>query len=278
MTIIDVLNYHYLFKMDLKLKNKVALITGSSRGLGFATAQELLSEGAKVVICSRNQDHLGEALSKLKSIAVDGNSIFGTITDVSNESQIQSLINQAIDHFGQLDILITNAGGPPAGPFESHNLLTWKKAIDQTLLGTVQLIYYAQPHLLNSTAPAILTISSISGKQPIPDLIIGNTLRPALIGLTKSLANELGPQNIRVNSILPGWTETERSKELLIHMAAKNHRTVQDEYADKESKIPLRRIGQPTEFAKVATFLVSPAASYINGTMVLVDGGLYGGF
>lgn len=264
--------------MDLNLKNKVALITGSSRGLGFATAQELLNEGAKIVICSRSQDHLNQALSKLHSSTTNKNSILSCIADVSNETQVQSLIKQTVTHFGQLDILITNAGGPPAGPFESHNLLAWKKAIDQTLLGTVQLIYYALPHLRESPSPAILTISSISGKQPIPDLIIGNTLRPALIGLTKSLANELGPHNIRVNSILPGWTETERSQELLAHMAAKNHTTLLAEYADKESKIPLRRIGQPSEFAKVATFLVSPTASYINGTMVLVDGGLYSGF
>lgn len=264
--------------MDLNLKNKVALVTGSSRGLGFATAQELLLEGAKIVICSRNQEHLNEALEKLERIGNSKQSILSCVADISNESQVHSLIEKTINHFGQLDILITNAGGPPAGLFESHDLPTWKKAIDQTLLGTIQLIQCALPHLRKSDAPAILTITSISAKQPISDLIIGNTLRTALAGLTKSLANELGPHGIRVNSILPGWTSTERSQELLAHMATKNQRNLEAEYADLESKIPLRRIGQPIEFAKAATFLVSPAASYINGTMQLVDGGLYSGF
>ncbi len=264
--------------MDLKLKNKVALITGSSKGLGFATAEELLNEGARVVICSRNQDHLSDALSNFVSKGFDNNAILSCVTDVSDPSQIKSLIQKTIDHFGQLDILITNAGGPPPGPFDSHNLDIWKKAINQTLLGTVELIQQALPHLSKSHSPAILTISSISAKQPLPNMIIGNTLRSALIGLTKTLSNELGPQGIRVNSILPGWTKTERSQELLAHTAEENERSLESEYADKESKIPLRRIGQPSEFAKVATFLVSPATSYVTGTMILVDGGLYAGF
>lgn len=264
--------------MDLKLKNKIVLITGASRGLGFATAKELVKEGSNVVICARNQDHLNKAASLLASEAQNQNSVIGFIADIANEKQVQSLISNTIEHFGQLDILITNSGGPPAGPFESHTMLTWQQAINQTFIGTVQLIAYALPHLLKGTSPSILTITSVAGKQPFSDLIIGNSLRSALLGLTKTLSNELGPQGVRVNSILPGWTNTQRAQELLAHMALKNQRTLEAEYADKESKIPLRRIGEPDEFAKVATFLVSPAASYITGAMIQVDGGMYAGF
>lgn len=264
--------------MDLQLKDKVALITGASTGLGFATAKELLKEGAKVAICSRNQKNLDKAVSQLQPIPQSKDSIQGFVGDVANQNDVQSLIKYLIDHFGTLDILITNSGGPPAGPFQSHDMATWRKAIDQILMGTVQLIYHALPFLLKSNSPSILTITSLSGKQPLPDLIISNSLRPAILGLTKTLANELGPKGIRVNSILPGWTKTERSQELLAHMATKNQRPLNAEYADKESKIPLRRIAEPEEFAKVATFLVSPAASYITGAMLQVDGGAYSGF
>lgn len=264
--------------MDLQLKDKVALITGASTGLGFATAKELLNEGSKVVICARNQERLNKAVSQLLTAGHNKNSILSFPTDVSNEDEVQSLIKKTIDHYGTLDILITNSGGPPAGPFESHTLATWRKSIDQILLGTVQLIYNALPYLLKGNSPSILTITSLSGKQPLPDLIISNSLRPAILGLTKTLANELGPKGIRVNSILPGWTCTERSQELLANMATKTQRPLEAEYADKESKIPLRRIGKPEEFAKVATFLVSPAASYITGDMIQVDGGAYSGF
>lgn len=220
---------------------------------------------------------MNEAVTELSSLTHEADCVLGLIADVANENDVKSLIQGTINHFGKLDILITNSGGPPAGGFESHTIETWKKAIDQTFMGVVQLVYLSLPYLLKSSSASILNVTSYAAKQPVSDLIIGNSLRAALSGLTKSLSNELGPRGIRVNAILPGWTRTERSKELLIHMARKNHRDLESEYADKESKIPLGRIGDPLEFAKVATFLVSPAASYVTGTMIQVDGGMYSG-
>ena len=262
--------------MDLGLNGKVALVTAASRGLGFATAMELVREGAQVVICGRDEDRLEAAVAELQAIAGDS-AVAGQVADVSNAADVRQLVSMTVETFGGLDILVTNAGGPPGGTFDSFDSDTWQKAVNLTLMSAVHLIQESLPHLRDSEAGAVLTVTSTSAKQPISGLILSNVIRPAVLGLTKSLSQELGPEGIRVNSILPGWTATERVSELMAFNTERNGTTVAEEEAKISAGIPLGRIGQPEEFGRVAAFLVSPAASYLTGVMVQVDGGRYGG-
>jgi 3-oxoacyl-[acyl-carrier protein] reductase len=187
------------------------------------------------------------------------------------------LVAQTVDALGGLDLLLTNAGGPPPGKFESFDDATWQRAVDLSLLSHVRLIRAALPYLRQSRAASVLTVTSYSTKQPIPNLILSNSVRLATVGLTKSLALELGADGIRFNSILPAWTETERVYELMNARARTNNVSVEDEIARQAKDSPLGRMGTPEEFANVAVFLLSPAASYVTGVMLSVDGGMYKG-
>ncbi|HOJ01909.1 MAG TPA: SDR family oxidoreductase [Anaerolineaceae bacterium] len=257
--------------MDLFLKEKTALITGSSKGLGFATARQLLMEGATVIINGRNEDSLSQA--KLELEKIPGARVFAVAGDVAEADFPTRLVQEIQAHFDGLDILITNAGGPPAGAMDDFSIEEWEKAINTTFLSHVRLIQAAKPLLMKSPSPSILTITSAAVKQPMPNMILSNSIRAATVGLTKSLANEFGPLGIRVNSILPGWTDTERVQSLMQIRATANRSSIEEEYRKQAAESPLRRIGKPEEFARVATFLVSPAASYVHGVMLVVDGG-----
>jgi 3-oxoacyl-[acyl-carrier protein] reductase len=258
--------------MDLGLKDKRAFLAGSSRGLGFATALTLAHEGCKVAVNSREQEKASAAAEKITTET--DTQAFGFAGDVSDAATAESLVQSAVDALGGLDILITNAGGPPAGSFELFDEATWQKAVDTSFMSHVRLIRAALPHLRKSSSPSVLTITSYTVKQPLPNLILSNSVRAATIGLTKSLALELGKENIRFNSILPGWTQTERVMELMAFRAKNNNTTVDEENAKQTAEIPLGRMGQPQEFANAAVFLVSPAASFIHGVMLAVDGGI----
>ena len=258
--------------MDLGLKDKRAFVAGSSRGLGFATALTLVREGCKVVINSRETEKARTAAERIKDET--GSEALWMVGDVGDASATENLIQSAVDVLGGLDILITNAGGPPSGSFEIFDDATWQKAVDTSFLSHVRLIRAALPHLRKSTSPSVLTITSYTVKQPIPNLVLSNSVRAATVGLTKSLAMELGKENIRFNSILPGWTQTERVDELMAFRAQNNKTTVEEEIAKQTAEIPLGRMGQPQEFANAAVFLVSPAASFIHGVMLAVDGGI----
>ncbi len=261
--------------MDLGLTGKVALVTGASTGLGYATARQLAKEGAKVVICSRSQERVDAAVTTLQ--AESGGDVFGTACDVTDAVQIEALIAYTVEQCGGIDILITNAGGPAGGTFDSVSIDQWEQSINLTLMSAARLIKTALPHLRQSEGANILTITSFSVKVPIAKLIMSNVIRPAVIGLTKTLSQELGAENIRVNSILPGWTATERVDYLLNYRAEQSGETAEAEAAKIASTIPLGRLGKPEEFANVATFLVSSAASYVTGAMLQVDGGAYPG-
>jgi 3-oxoacyl-[acyl-carrier protein] reductase len=261
--------------MDLQLKDKRALVTGSSKGLGYAAALALSREGCHVAINSRDQARISAAAAKIS--AETGGKVFGLAGDLADPDVPSRLGNEAARLLGGLDILITNAGGPPSGPFESFDEAAWQKAIDLTLMSHVRLIKAALPFLRQSKAASVLTVTSYSVKQPIPNLVLSNSIRAATVGLTKSLALELGREGIRFNSILPAWTDTERVIELMTARAKQNGTTVKAETAIQSKDSPLGRMGTPREFANAAVFLVSPAASYITGVMLAVDGGMYKG-
>jgi 3-oxoacyl-[acyl-carrier protein] reductase len=258
--------------MELGLQDKRAFIAGSSRGLGFATAMTLAREGCRVAVNSRQPEQAKETADRIT--AETGTQAVGLAGDVTDATVAQQLIEAAVDALGGLDILVTNAGGPPAGSFELFDEATWQKAIDLSFMSHVRLIRAALPHLRKSDAASVLTITSYTVKQPMPNLVLSNSIRAATVGLTKSLAMELGKENIRFNSILPGWTQTERVQELMAGRAKNNNTTVEEEISKQTAEIPLGRMGQPQEFANAAAFLVSPAASFIHGVMLPVDGGI----
>ncbi len=261
--------------MDLGLKGKRALVAGSSRGLGYATALLLANEGCSVAINSRNETNVNTALKKLASET--GSQVAGLVGDVSDPSTPEKLIGGVIQAFGGIDLLVTNAGGPPASSFESIDEATWEKALNLSFLSHVRLIRAALPYLRKSNTASVLTMTSYTVKQPLPNLVLSNSVRLATIGLTKSLALELGNEGIRFNSILPATMDTDRIRELQAFRAKKNGTTVEQEAANDAKTSVFGRIGRPDEFATAAVFLLSPAASYITGLMLVIDGGQYKG-
>ncbi len=261
--------------MDLRLKDKRALVTGSSRGLGYATALALAKEGCRVAVNGRDEFNLIESTHKIYK---EANILaYPVVGDVSDPAVPEKLIADTVKLLGGLDILITNAGGPPPGTIDSLDEAAWQKGVDLCLMLHVRLIKAALPYLRKSNAASVLTVTSMSVKQPIANLLLSNSIRMATIGLTKSLALDLGKEGIRFNSILPGWTETERVTELMSARATANKSTVEEETRKQSEQSPLGRLGQPEEFANAAAFLVSPAASYITGVMLNIDGGMYKG-
>jgi 3-oxoacyl-[acyl-carrier protein] reductase len=261
--------------MDLQLANKRALVAGASRGLGYALARGLALEGCQVAINSRDLDSLTGAAKALSEET--GSEVVPLVGDVADPTVPQELVRGAVEAFGGLDLLVTNSGGPPVGAFDGFDDATWNKAVDMCLLSHVRLIRAALPYLRQSDAASVLTLTSYSVKQPIPNLVLSNSVRAATVGLTKTLALELGGDGIRFNSILPGWTETERVVEIMGHRAEVNGTTVEEETAKQAQISPMGRMGRPEEFANAAVFLLSPAASYITGTMLPVEGGMYKG-
>jgi 3-oxoacyl-[acyl-carrier protein] reductase len=262
---------NWSINMNLGLAGAKVLVTAASRGLGAATARQFSLEGAHVVISSRDLNKLQAAASAIN--AESGNRVYTVAADVTDLSSVERLVTNAAEALGGLDILVTNAGGPPAGTFDDFDLAAWEKATHLTLLSAVALIKAALPHLRNSNRAAILAIASISAKQPVSNITLSNVIRPAVVGLTKTLSLELGREGIRVNSILPGITDTERIQELNQSRAAKNNTSTEQEQAKSAADIPLGRIGRPEEFANAAVFLCSPAAGFISGVALPVDGG-----
>ena len=252
--------------MNLGLKDRLILVTAASRGLGFATAKALVDEGAHVVMCSRNEASLSSAAQQL------GKSASYVVADVSKQDDVRRLLQETSARKGRLDGLFINSGGPPPGRFSDLSDTEWRRSLDLTLMSAVWLTREALPLLRESESPAILYSTSISVKQPLDNLLLSNSIRPAVIGLMRTLANELGPERIRVNAVCPGYIHTERIEQLL---AASGDR--KKAIAEMADSVPLGRIGEADEFGKVCAFLLSPASSYVHGSLLLVDGGLYRG-
>lgn len=257
--------------MDLGLRNAKVLVTASSQGLGKAAARRFSLEGARVVINSRNLDELQATAAAIN--AESGNPVFTMPGDLSDPEQAAKIVRNAAEMLGGLDVLVTNAGGPPPGTFEDFDLAQWEKSTRLIVFSVVSLIRAALPYLKQSDRAAILAVQSTSVKQPVSNLTLSNAIRPAVIGLVKSLSQELGPQGIRVNAILPGSTETSRITELMESRAQKNGTDETAERAKAYADIPLRRFATTEEFGNAAVFLCSPAAGYITGVALPVDGG-----
>jgi 3-oxoacyl-[acyl-carrier protein] reductase len=257
--------------MNLGLKDKVALVAAGSRGLGRAVAEELAAEGASLVLCARDAATLAETTAAIADET--GAHVLGVPADVTDAAQVKRLVASGIDRFGGIDILVTNAGGPPAGRFDQLTQEQWEHATRLTLYSAVHLAREVLPGMRARRWGRILNITSIAVKQPVENLLLSNSLRAAVTGFARTLADEVAAEGVTVNNILPGYTRTERLEELAQMMAAKQGISAGEFRGKWEAEIPMGRLGEPREFAAVAAFLVSERASYITGASIQVDGG-----
>ncbi|MGB1252133.1 MAG: SDR family oxidoreductase [Candidatus Promineifilaceae bacterium] len=255
--------------MDLQLKGKVALVTAASKGLGQATAVALAREGAKLAISARSEA-IEETAEQIRAVGGEVLTIRG---DLTRQADIDSMIQQTLDAYGTIDILIINAGGPPPGNFLDLTVDHWETAVQLTLMSAVRLCYGVIPHMVENGGGSIVAIESITIKQPINNLILSNSIRLAVIGLLKSLSLEFGKHGIRINSVNPTFTHTGRVDQILQARAAASGTPVDEQMAGLAAAIPLGRIGTPEEFGRTVAWIASPAASFIHGTNLMFDGG-----
>jgi 3-oxoacyl-[acyl-carrier protein] reductase len=257
--------------VDLGLRGKVALVAAASRGLGRAVAEELAAEGASLVMCARGEKALRETADAVRASA--GVDVEAVPADVSRSEDVERLVHAALERFTRVDILVTNAGGPPSGTFESLGPDKWEEAARLTLFSTVNLCRAVLPGMKQRHWGRIINITSITVKQPVEGLMLSNSLRAAVTGFARTLANEVARHGITVNNILPGFTRTQRVEELARATAEREKISVAEAMKRSESQIPMGRLGEPREFAAMAAFLASERASYVTGVSVQVDGG-----
>jgi len=261
--------------MDLGIKGKIAAVSGASRGLGKAIALGLAKEGVNVAICARNKEILEATAEEIKKIT--NTEILPIVADVSIAKQAKEFIHQTINHFGTIHILVTNAGGPPSAYFLETTVEMWEKTFHLTLMSALNMAWAAIPYMQKERWGRIIAMASISVKQPIERLILSNSLRAAIVGWTKTLADEVAKYNILVNSVCPGYTLTERVKQLAKTQASEKGITTEEIIKLWEKQIPLGRLAKPEEIANLVVFLASEKASYLTGTVIQVDGGYYRG-
>ena len=257
--------------MQLGLEEKVALVTGASSGLGFALAKELAVEGATVILCSRDKGRIDDAVAKITEVT--GRPTFGYVADTSREADRIQLFAWIRSTVRDPDILVINSGGPPAGLFETHSNERWDAAMDQHLGAAVHLARETVPAMRARHWGRILTITSVSLKQPASGMILSNTARAALLGFARTLANEVAKDGITVINLMPGYTLTDRITELSGQMAKQRGVPQREIIAEWEREIPMGRLGIAEEFAALGVLLCSSRASYITGTSIPVDGG-----
>ncbi|MGA9119909.1 MAG: SDR family oxidoreductase [Bacteroidota bacterium] len=258
--------------MELGLHNRVAIVCAASQGLGKATAAGFAREGAHVVICSRNEKRLEAAADELRRV-VDGSSVLPVVADVTSPEQIQTLVAKTLTEFGRIDVLVTNAGGPPAGMFPTLSDADWETGISLNLFSTIRLIRAVLPEMQKKQWGRIINITSLSVKQPIGDLIISSTVRPGILGLSKVLSQQLGRDGILINTVAPGYFLTARQKDISIARAKAKGIPLESYLAELAKDAPVGRLGDPEELASVIVFLASERASYVTGTLIAVDGG-----
>ncbi len=261
--------------MDLGMKEKVVLVTAGSRGLGKAVATEFAREGAHVMIASRSESELAKTAAAIREET--GGVVEYQVTDLSQRAEIDQLVAKTIERYGRLDVLVTNAGGPPAGKFDDFEDDVWERVFQSNLMNVVRLVRAVLPQMRAQGGGRILNIASTSVKQPVEGLLMSNTFRAGIHGLAKTLSVELAPDNILINTIAPGRIATDRLVELDEGAAQRTGRTREEVRAAHEANIPLGRYGTPEEFARVAVFYGSAANTYVTGQALLVDGGMIRG-
>ncbi len=257
--------------MELGLKDKVALVAASSQGLGRACAEELGAEGAALVLCARDAEVLKAAASEIE--AATGADVLARSADLSDPKQVEDLVAAAQRRFDRIDILVTNTGGPPAGRFVDLPVEVWNEAVRQNLDSVLNLCRAVLPAMVERGWGRIVNITSIAVKQPVDDLILSNSVRAAVTGFARTLANEVASFGVTVNNVMPGYTRTQRVEELATKIGEQRNITPDEAVADWAAQIPMGRIGEPREFAALVAFLASERASYMTGTSIPVDGG-----
>ncbi|HXU09105.1 MAG TPA: SDR family oxidoreductase [Blastocatellia bacterium] len=259
--------------MDFGIKGKSAIVTAASSGLGKASAMELATEGARVMINARNADKLTRAAEDIQTET--GQEVFALAGDVTDEGYVRELIAETNRTLGSVDLLITNAGGPPAGFFDDFNIQHYRDAVELNLISTINLCREAVPLMRKQSWGRIVAITSIAAKQPVENLILSNTARAGVLGFLKSLSQQVAANGITVNTLCPGYHLTERLKSLGSSMSQKQGVSIEEVYASWAASTPMNRIGDPREFAAVVAFMCSERASYLTGTVLQVDGGAY---
>jgi 3-oxoacyl-[acyl-carrier protein] reductase len=257
--------------MDLGIRGRVALVAGASRGLGRAIAEELAAAGAHLVLCARNEGPLRDTATLIERAS--GVGVVACPADLGDPEQAATVVDTAMLAFGRVDILVNNTGGPPAGQFESHSREVWHAAVSQLLDSVLDLTRAALPGMKERRWGRIVNVTSIAVKQPVDNLILSNSLRAAVTGFARTLANEVAPFGVTVNNVLPGYTRTQRVEELAERNAAAKGTDRAAAFAAWEREIPMGRLGEPRELAALVAFLASERASYITGTSIPVDGG-----
>jgi len=261
--------------MDLGLQDKVALVAASSRGLGRACAHTLSVEGAKVAICARTNKALRATADEIASET--GNQVLAIVADLTSARDCKRVVQETVEFFGGLHVLVTNNGGPPTGYFFDFDDNDWYRAIELTLLSAIRLIRAAVSHMREEEWGRIINITSVSVKEPLDNLVFSNSLRPGVVGMARTLANQLAADGITVNNVLPGYILTDRVIELAEKQAKAQGKTPDEVLTGFAAPVPVGRVGKPEELAAVVAFLASQQAAYINGASILVDGGRYKG-
>lgn len=261
--------------METGLKNKSVIVAASSQGMGLATAHAFAAEGARVAMCARNAKTLSAAAEDVRKKR--GTEVLEHALDVTDPAAVSRFVRSVGEKFGGIDVCVTNAGGPPAKSFLSITLEEWRKAEELNFLSVVHFAREVIPHMQKRRWGRFITITSTSVRQPIPDLVLSNSVRPSVVGLVKSLAVEFGKDGILCNNVAPGYTATERLSELSATRALAAGVTEQEIRDRWAADIPLRRLGKPEEIADVIVWLASERASYITGQTIMVDGGNYRG-
>ena len=261
--------------MDTGLKNRVAIVAASSQGIGRATAEAFAAEGCNVAMCARNSETLTQAAEAIRQrYPVQ---ILAEVVDVTNAQAVHDFVEKVAARLGGVDICVTNAGGPPAKGFLAATYEEWQRALELNFLSTVYFAHEVIPYMQKKRWGRILTITSITTKQPVQDLVLSNAVRAAVVGLVKSLANEFGKDGILVNNVGPGYTATDRLKDLAASRSQSTGKTQQEIFEGWAADAPLKRLGEPREVAETIVWLASERASYITGQTILVDGGIYKG-